>query len=134
MKFNFMKTKTILSLVFLLFTYVIHAQSNEVEIYSADSKLFTVYIDGVKINQTPLSNVKFTSTKTDNLDFKIVLEENATVIEKKGVEMVSKNARISLTNGARAVYQLSQKNGSYVLEQTSLTNRILTNTNGKVID
>ena len=100
-----MKTKTIFSLVFMLFAYVIQAQSNEVEIYTEDAKLFTVYVDGQQMNDTPLSNVKFTSTKSESLDFRIVFEENNAVLEKKAVQMVSATAKSSLTNGARVVYQ-----------------------------
>jgi hypothetical protein len=122
-----MSTKTIFSLVFMLFAYVIQAQTNEVEIYTADSKLFTVYIDGVKINESPLSNVNFTSTKTENLDFKIVFAENATVLEKKGVQMISYANKSSYSNGARAVYQLINTNGTYNLSQATVTNRTSSN-------
>lgn len=118
-----MKTKTIFSLVFMLFAYVIQAQSNEVEIYTEDAKLFTVYVDGQQMNDTPLSNVKFTSTKSESLDFRIVFEENNAVLEKKAVQMVSATAKSSLTNGARVVYQLTNNNGTYSLNQTSVTNR-----------
>jgi hypothetical protein len=122
-----MSTKTIFSLVFMLFAYVIQAQTNEVEIYTADSKLFTVYVDGVKINESPLSNVNFTSTKTENLDFKIVFAENATVLEKKGVQMISYANKSSYSNGARAVYQLINTNGTYNLSQANVTNRTSSN-------
>jgi hypothetical protein len=122
-----MSTKTIFSLVFMLFAYVIQAQTNEVEIYTADSKLFTVYVDGVKINESPLSNVNFTSTKTENLDFKIVFAENATVLEKKGVQMISYANKSSYSNGARAVYQLINTNGTYNLSQATVTNRTSSN-------
>ena len=118
-----MKTKTIFSLVFMLFAYVIQAQSNEVEIYTEDAKLFTVYVDGQQMNDTPLSNVKFTSTKSESLDFRIVFVENNAVLEKKAVQMVSATAKSSLTNGARVVYQLTNNNGTYSLNQTSVTNR-----------
>lgn len=128
-----MSTRTIYTLVFMLFAYLMQGQTNEVEIYTADSKLFTVYIDGQQINSTPLSNVKFTSTKTDGLDFKIIFEENNTILEKKAVEMVSSSAKSSLTNGARAVYQLTvNKNGSYSLNQTSVTNRASSNQESRV--
>lgn len=122
-----MSTKTIFSLVFMLFAYVIQAQTNEVEIYTADSKLFTLYVDGVKINESPLSNVNFTSTKTENLDFKIVFAENASVLEKKGVQMISSANKSSYFNGARAVYQLTNTNGTYNLVQATLTNRAASN-------
>ena len=122
-----MKTKTIFSLVFMLFAYVIQAQSNEVEIYTEDAKLFTVYVDGQQMNDTPLSNVKFTSTKSERLDFRIVFEENNAVLEKKAVQMVSATAKSSLTNGARVVYQLTNNNGTYSLNQTSVTNRTSSN-------
>lgn len=122
-----MSTRTIFSLVFMLFAYVIQAQTNEVEIYTADSKLFTVYIDGVKINESPLSNVNFTSTKTENLDFKIVFAENATILEKKGVQMISSANKSSYSNGARAVYQLINTNGTYNLSQATVTNRTSSN-------
>jgi hypothetical protein len=122
-----MSTKTIFSLVFMLFAYVIQAQTNEVEIYTADSKSFTVYVDGVKINESPLSNVNFTSTKTENLDFKIVFAENATVLEKKGVQMISYANKSSYSNGARAVYQLINTNGTYNLSQATVTNRTSSN-------
>ena len=122
-----MKTKTIFSLVFMLFAYVIQAQSNEVEIYTEDAKLFTVYVDGQQMNDTPLSNVKFTSTKSESLDFRIVFEENNAVLEKKAVQMVSATAKSSLTNGARVVYQLTNNNGTYSLNQTSVTNRTSSN-------
>jgi hypothetical protein len=122
-----MSTKTIFSLVFMLFAYVIQAQTNEVEIYTADSKLFTVYVDGVKINESPLSNVNFTSTKTENLDFKIVFAENATILEKKGVQMISSANKSSYSNGARAVYQLINTNGTYNLSQATVTNRTSSN-------
>jgi hypothetical protein len=122
-----MSTKTIFSLVFMLFAYVIQAQTNEVEIYTADSKSFTVYVDGVKINESPLSNVNFTSTKTENLDFKIVFAENATVLEKKGVQMISYANKSSYSNGARAVYQLINTNGTYNLSQANVTNRTSSN-------
>lgn len=118
-----MKTKTIFSLAFIFFAYVMQAQSNEVEIYTADSKLFTVYVDRVQINERPLSNVKFTSTKSDNLDFKIVFIENNTTLEKKNVEMVSSTNRVSYSNGAKAVYELTSKNGTYTMEQTNISNR-----------
>jgi hypothetical protein len=122
-----MSTKTIFSLVFMLFAYVIQAQTNEVEIYTADSKLFTVYVDGVKINESPLSNVNFTSTKTENLDFKIVFAENATILEKKGVQIISSANKSSYSNGARAVYQLINTNGTYNLSQATVTNRTSSN-------
>ena len=122
-----MSTKTIYSLVFMLFAYVLQAQTNEVEIYTADAKLFTVYVDGVKINENPLSNVRFTSTKTDNLDFKIEFAENATILEKKGVQMISNASKSSYTNGAKAVYQLTNANGTYNLVQTSVTNKAVSN-------
>ena len=122
-----MKTKTIFSLVFMLFAYVMQAQSNEVEIYTEDAKLFTVYVDGQQMNDTPLSNVKFTSTKSESLDFRIVFEENNAVLEKKAVQMVSATAKSSLTNGARVVYQLTNNNGTYSLNQTSVTNRTSSN-------
>lgn len=118
-----MKTKTIFSLAFMFFAYFMQAQSNEVEIYTADSKLFTVYVDGVQINDRPLSNVKFTSTKFDNLDFKIEFAENNPTLEKKNVEMVSSSNRVSYTNGVRAVYQLTNKNGTYSMAQTTIANR-----------
>lgn len=127
-----MKTKIIFSFAFILFAYVMQAQSNEVEVYTEDSKLFTVFIDGVKMNQSPLSNVKFTSTKTENIDFKIVFAENETTLEKKDVEMISNNNRMSFTNGAKAVYLLKPNNGTYELIQTSVTNR--PNANQKVTD
>ncbi len=116
----------------MLFAYVIQAQSNEVEVYTDDSKLFTVYIDGVKMNQSPLSNVKFTSTKTENIDFKIVFAENETTLEKKAVRMISNANKMSYTNGVRAVYLLKATNGSYDLIQTTVTNR--TNSDQKVLD
>ena len=122
-----MSTKTIYSLVFMLFAYVMQAQSNEVEIYTADAKLFTVYIDGVKINETPLSNVTFNSTKSENLDFKIVFAENAAVLEKKGVTMISNTSKASYSNGAKAVYQLTNNNGTYSLVQTTVTNKAVSN-------
>lgn len=127
-----MKTKIIFSFAFILFAYVMQAQSNEVEVYTEDSKLFTVFIDGVKMNQSPLSNVKFTSTKTENIDFKIVFTENETTLEKKDVKMISNNNRMSFTNGAKAVYLLKPNNGTYELIQTSVTNR--PNANQKVTD
>ena len=128
-----MKNKTLFSLLFMMFAYVIQAQSNEVEIYTEDAKLFTVYVDGVKMNQSPLSNVKFTTTKSDNLDFKIVFAENETTLEKKVDKMISGNNRLSFNNGAKAVYLLKPtKNGSYDLIQTSITNR--TNSQQKTID
>jgi len=127
-----MKAKIIFSLVFMLFAYVIQAQSNEVEIYTEDSKLFTVYVDGVKINESPLSNVRFTSTKSNNLDFKIVFAENQTTLEKKAVEMISSTNRMSFTNGAKAVYLLKPNSTGYELIQTTITNR--PNANQKVID
>lgn len=127
-----MKTKIIFSFAFILFAYVMQAQSNEVEVYTEDSKLFTVFIDGVKMNQSPLSNVKFTSTKTDNIDFKIIFVENDKTIEKKDVEMISNNNRMAFTNGAKAVYLLKPNNGTYELIQTSVTNR--PNANQKVTD
>lgn len=102
------------------------AQSSEVEIFTADSKLFTLYVDGVEINTSPLSNVKFSSTKTDNLDIldiRIVFEENAAILEKKGVQMISNANRFSYTNGAKIVYMLENKNGTYVMNQTSVTNK-----------
>lgn len=117
----------------MMFAYIMQAQSNEVEIYTEDAKLFTVYIDGVKMNQSPLSNVKFTTTKSDNLDFKIVFTENETILEKKVDKMISNNNRLSYSNGAKAVYLLKPtKNGSYDLIQTSVTNR--TNSQQKTID
>lgn len=128
-----MKNKTLFSLLFMMFAYIMQAQSNEVEIYTEDAKLFTVYIDGVKMNQSPLSNVKFTTTKSDNLDFKIVFAENETILEKKVDKMISNNNRLSYSNGAKAVYLLKPtKNGSYDLIQTSVTNR--TNSQQKTID
>lgn len=108
------------------------AQSNEVEIYTEDAKLFTVYVDGVKMNQSPLSNVKFTTTKSDNLDFRIVFVENETTLEKKVDKMISSNNRLSFNNGAKAVYLLKPTNGAYDLIQTSVTNR--TNNQQKTID
>jgi hypothetical protein len=127
-----MKTKTIFSLAFILFAYVMQAQSNEVEVYTEDSKLFTVFIDGVKMNQSPLSNVKFTSTKTDNIDFKIIFAENETTLEKKAVQIISNTNKISYTNGVKAVYLLKIRNGNYDLIQTSVTNR--PNANQKATD
>lgn len=128
-----MKTKTIFSLVFMLFAYVMQAQSNEVEIYTADSKLFTVFIDGQQINNTPLSNVKFTSNKSDNVDFKIVFEENNVVLEKKAVQMISNSARTSVSNGAKIAYQLTNNKGTYALVQTSISNRA-SNPQAKLLD
>ncbi len=116
----------------MLFAYVMQAQSNEVEIYTEDSKLFTVYVDGVKINENPLSNVRFTSTKSNNLDFKIVFAENQKTLEKKAVEMISSTNRMSFTNGAKAVYLLKPNSTGYELIQTTITNR--PNANQKVID
>lgn len=127
-----MKAKTIFSLFLMLFAYVMQAQSNEVEIYTEDSKLFTVYVDGVKINENPLSNVRFTSTKSNNLDFKIVFAENKKTLEKKAVEMISSTNRMSFTNGAKAVYLLKPNSTGYELIQTTITNR--PNANQKVID
>ena len=127
-----MKTKIIFSFAFIMFAYVMQAQSNVVEVYTEDSKLFTVFIDGVKMNQSPLSNVKFTSTKTENIDFKIVFAENETTLEKKAVQMISNANKMSYTNGARAVYLLKVTNGSYDLIQTIVTNR--TNSDQKVLD
>ncbi|WP_338378520.1 hypothetical protein [uncultured Flavobacterium sp.] len=127
-----MKAKTIFSLFLMLFAYVMQAQSNEVEIYTEDSKLFTVYVDGVKINENPLSNVRFTSTKSNNLDFKIVFAENQKTLEKKAVEMISSTNRMSFTNGAKAVYLLKPNSTGYELIQTTITNR--PNANQKVID
>jgi hypothetical protein len=127
-----MKTKTIFSLAFILFAYVMQAQSNEVEVYTEDSKLFTVFIDGVKMNQSPLSNVKFTSTKTDNIDFKIIFAENETTLEKKAVQIISNTNKISYTNVVKAVYLLKIRNGNYDLIQTSVTNR--PNANQKATD
>lgn len=118
-----MKPKIILSLFFILCTYLMQAQSSEVEIFTADSKLFTLYVDGVEINTSPLSNVKFSSTKTDNLDIRIVFEENAAILEKKGVQMISNANRFSYTNGAKIIYMLENKNGTYVMNQTSVTNK-----------
>ncbi|MFT5752972.1 MAG: hypothetical protein ACI9FW_000940 [Flavobacterium sp.] len=127
-----MKTKTIFSLAFILFAYFMQAQSNEVEVYTENSKLFTVFIDGVKMNQSPLSNVKFTSTKTDNIDFKIIFAENETTLEKKAVQIISNTNKISYTNGVKAVYLLKIRNGNYDLIQTSVTNR--PNANQKATD
>ena len=128
-----MKHKTLFSLLFMMFAYILQAQSNEVEIYTEDAKLFTVYVDGVKMNPSPLSNVKFTTTKSDNLDFKIVFVENETTLEKKVDKMIAGNNRLSFTNGAKAVYLLKPtKNGTYDLIQTSVTNRI--NSQQKTID
>ena len=118
-----MRTRAIFSIVFMLFAYVLQAQSNEVEIYTEDAKLFTVYVDGVKINQSPLSNVKFTSTKSNNVDFKIVFDENQSILEKKAVEMVSSTNKMSFTNGAKAVFLLKPNSTGYELIQTSVTNR-----------
>jgi hypothetical protein len=127
-----MKTKTIFSLAFILFAYFMQAQSNEVEVYTENSKLFTVFIDGVKMNQSPLSNVKFTSTKTDNIDFKIIFAENETTLEKNAVQIISNTNKISYTNGVKAVYLLKIRNGNYDLIQTSVTNR--PNANQKATD
>jgi hypothetical protein len=127
-----MKTKTIFSLAFILFAYFMQAQSNEVEVYTENSKLFTVFIDGVKMNQSPLSNVKFTSTKTDNIDFKIIFAENETTLEKKAVQIISNTNKISYTNGVKAVYLLKIRNGNYDLIQTSVTNS--PNANQKATD
>ncbi len=124
--------KTLFSLLLMLFSYILQAQSNEVEIYTEDAKLFTVYIDGVKMNQSPLSNVKFTTTKSDNLNFKIVFVENETPLEKKVDKMIAGNNRLVYTNGAKAVYVLKPANGSYDLIQTSVSNR--TNNQQKSID
>ena len=118
-----MRTRAIFSIVFMLFAYVLQAQSNEVEIYTEDAKLFTVYVDGVKINQSPLSNVKFTSTKSNNVDFKIVFDENQSILEKKAVEMVSSTNKMSFTNGAKAVFLLKPNSTGYEFIQTSVTNR-----------
>jgi hypothetical protein len=118
-----MRTRTIFSLVFMLFAYILQAQTSEVEIYTADSKLFTVYVDGQKINNTPLSNVKFPATKTENLDFKIVFEENGTELNKNGVQMISNTNKFSYSNGAKIVYMLENNNGTYQMKQTSVTNK-----------
>lgn len=112
-----------LSLVLMLFAYALQAQTNEVEIYTSDSKLFTVYVDGQKINNTPLSNVKFPATKTENLDFKIVFEENGTELNKNGVQMISNTNKFSYSNGAKIVYMLENNNGTYQMKQTSVTNK-----------
>lgn len=127
-----MKTKVIFSLVFMLFAFLMQAQSNEVEIYTEDSKLFTVYVDGVQMNQSPLSNVRFTSTKTENLNFTIVFSENNQTLEKKGVQMISSTNKMAYTNGAKAVYMLKPNASGYELIQTTVTNR--PNANQKVID
>ena len=127
-----MKTKTIFSLVFMLFAYVMQAQSNEVEIYTEDAKLFTVYVDGVQINESPLSNVRFTSTKTNNMDFKIVFAESNKTLEKKAIEMISSSNRMAYTNGAKAVYLLKPNSAGYEFIQTSVTNR--PNGDQKVLD
>ena len=116
----------------MVFTYIIQAQSNEVEIYTEDAKLFTVYVDGVKINQSPLSNVKFTTTKRENIDFKIVFEEKEITLEKKVDKIISDNNRLSYSNGAKAVYVLKPSYGSYELNQTTISNRI--NSQQKSID
>ena len=128
-----MKKKALFSLLLMMFSYILQAQSNEVEIYTEDAKWFTVYVDGVKMNQSPLSNVKFTTTKSDNWDFKIVFAENEPTLEKKVDKMISGNNRLSFTNGAKAVYLLKPtKNGAYDLIQTSISNR--TNNQQKSID
>lgn len=127
-----MKKKALFSVLFMVFTYIIQAQSNEVEIYTEDAKLFTVYVDGVKINQSPLSNVKFTTTKRENIDFKIVFEEKEITLEKKVDKIISDNNRLSYSNGAKAVYVLKPSNGSYELNQTTISNRI--NSQQKSID
>ena len=127
-----MKTKTIFSLVLMVFAYSMQAQSNEVEIYTEDSKLFTVYVDDVKINQSPMSNVRFTSTKSNSVDFKIIFTENQPTLEKKAVEMIQSANRMSYSNGAKVVYLLKPNSKGYELIQTTITNR--PNADQKVLD
>lgn len=105
---------------------------HDVTIFSGDGKKFTVTFNGMKINETPSSNVVATNLNTDWV--KAIIEfEDATIPPIKKNILQIKGPTNKDNHPETVVYELKEKKGEYVLRWSSTSPKKIQQTQTVII-
>lgn len=127
------KIIVILSLLIIAIT-AINAQTigHDLTVFSEEGELFTLFINGAKINEQPQASVSIQNITNDNVNARIVFaDENMPVIEKKYLLLAEPG--VGDKRPVATVYKIKKKKEEYKLSFVSRSPKTIQPQNNVII-